>query len=138
MDRKITEADLDEVIFWEGMMRECEDEEYATDCYRSGPDLKFESEPEPQPDQVLEATLTKDVIAKVLQSLPLYYRELLKLRYFEDIPLEEIGIRFWTQLGLEESKNVHYMTLLETESLLFARMELYEMGIMGSKDLLPS
>ena len=103
-----------------------------TYCYAFG--LEYE----PEPDAVLKATLTKDIIAKVLSRLPMVYRELLKLRYFEGFSLEEIGIRFWTQLGLEESKNVRYMTLLETEALLFARMELYEMGIMGSKDLLPS
>lgn len=100
------------------------------DCYRL--------EPEPQPDHVLEATLTKEVIAKVLGCLPMSYRELLKLKFFEGFTLEEIGIRFWTQLGLEGPKNVHYMTLLETEALFFARLELLEMGIASSKDLLPS
>ena len=99
-------------------------------CYRL--------DPEPEPDQVLEATLAKDAIAKVLGGLPMHYRELLKLKHLEGFSLKEIGIRFWTQLGLDGPKDTHYMALLETEALLFARIALSEIGITSSKDLLPS
>ncbi len=150
--KPLTKNNIDEAInFWEDMMAECEDEEDATDCYTFGlepdpePDYEedaidfytFGLEPWPEPDKILEATLAKDAIAKVLSKLPMECREVLKLRYFEGLSPEEIGIRFWPQLGYEGPITAAGVVLIERRARFYARLEFYRMGITSSKDLLP-
>lgn len=132
-ERPLTEADFDELISF-CIIAEYEEKEFATDCYI--PELWLE--PEPEPDKVLEATFTKEMIAKVLGSLPLRDRELLKLRFFEDKSLEEIGTRFWAQLGLNGPVGLWGMYINEFLALGAAKAKFNQLKIASSKDLLPS
>ena len=92
----------------------------------------------PRPDQILEAEFAKEVIVKILSHLSIYERELLKLRFFEDRSLEEIGAYFWLQVGLDGPATPEEIYIFEQLAFAFMRIELNRLNIISSRDLLPA
>lgn len=92
----------------------------------------------PGPHHYLEESFMKGMLERVLGELPLHYREVLKLRFFENATLGDIANRFWPQIGLERPVSQERIRQIEAQALIMAKKKFRQKKIFSVNDLAPA